>query len=118
MLEPPQSAAASGDHFAIIVWGLVAVLVVTIPALVALISTNRKTARTAADVAEVKHEVKNHHPKNLRAEQDERHDENKAALSRLEKKVDRVLGILGEHDYRIDELEHTLDPRKGLHPPP
>jgi len=63
------------------------------------------------DLGLVKHEVKNDHTTNLRVEQDVRHDENKALLTGLDEKVDRILGVLGAHDYRLDELEETLTRR-------
>lgn len=62
----------------------------------------------------VRHEVKNDHPTNLRVEQDHRHDENKSLLTGVDKKLDKVLGILGAHDYRLNELEETLDRRGYL----
>ncbi|PYY34092.1 hypothetical protein DEJ16_12615 [Curtobacterium sp. MCJR17_055] len=63
----------------------------------------------ARDIAAIKHEVKNNHTTNLREEADERHDENRGTLGRVDRKLDRVLTILGEHDDRIEELEHTRD---------
>ncbi|GAA3342985.1 hypothetical protein GCM10017714_33700 [Curtobacterium pusillum] len=65
----------------------------------------------ARDIAAIKHEVKNNHTTNLREEADERHDENRSTLGRVDRKLNRVLVILGEHDDRIEELEQTRDRR-------
>jgi ABC-type nickel/cobalt efflux system permease component RcnA len=61
----------------------------------------------ARDIAAIKHEVKNDHTTNFREEQDERHGQNAGQLGRIDRKLNRVLTILGDHDDRIEDLEHT-----------
>jgi len=61
----------------------------------------------ARDIAAIKHEVKNNHTTNLREEADERHNENTETLGTVNRKLTRVLTILGEHDDRIAELEEN-----------
>lgn len=63
------------------------------------------------DLRVTKSQVANDHSTNLRVEQDQRHHENTSKLTAIELKVDRILGILGQHDYRLDALEHTQDRR-------
>lgn len=70
------------------------------------------------DVATVRHEVKNDHSKNLRVEQDERHESNAKKLNWL---VQAMEGVLDRVDFltngyhanrsRIWDLEHTQPPR-------
>ncbi|QKS15592.1 hypothetical protein HUN59_04605 [Curtobacterium sp. Csp2] len=74
----------------------------------------------AEDVGLVKHEVRNNHTTNLREEADDRHDENRNTLHEIRGDVRRILRTLGEHGYRISELEDevantiTLDKRPKL----
>lgn len=63
------------------------------------------------DLKITRNQVANDHSTNLRVEQDERHHENQKYLTAIDLKLDRVLGILGQHDYRLGELEHTADRR-------
>lgn len=64
----------------------------------------------------VKHEVKNDHKTNLRTEQDERHDENKGLLESIDGKVTGILRVLGEHGYRLDELEDEVSNTRDRRP--
>jgi hypothetical protein len=72
-----------------------------------------KLRALASDLGIVKHEVKNNHDTNLREEADDRHDENRATLVRIERKVGSILDTLAVHEFRIgrldDEVENTRD---------
>lgn len=60
------------------------------------------------DVAAVKHEVKNDHSKNMREEQDERHDENASKLDQLLDLVGWLAnGWLENREDITTVLEHT-----------
>ncbi|MBT1542009.1 hypothetical protein KK103_09565 [Curtobacterium flaccumfaciens pv. flaccumfaciens] len=90
-------------------------ILAALTALVYVIKKLRELVRwivaLARDIAAIKHEVKNDHKTNLREEADVRHDENKATLGTVNRKLNRVLDLLGEHEDRIDELEQTRDRR-------
>jgi hypothetical protein len=84
-----------------------------------IITVRRKLQSIASDLGLVKHEVKNDHKTNLREEADTRHDENRATLVRIERKIGRILDTLAVHDFRIDQLdaevENTRDRRPDAH---
>lgn len=86
-------------------------------AVLVFLSIRKRLGAAADELAVIRHEVKNNHKTNLREEADERHDENKGALARIEKKVDEALVQLGVHEFRINELsadvENTRDRRPG-----
>jgi hypothetical protein len=73
----------------------------------------------STDLRIVKHEVKNDHKVNLRVEQDRRHDENTDTLGEIRADVKAIITTLGEHGYRIgeleDEVENTRDRRPDAH---
>lgn len=73
-------------------------------------------AEMRQDLGVVKHEVKNNHSTNLREEADERHDENKGLLESIDKKVADILRVLGEHGYRIGELETEVENTRDRRP--
>ncbi|MBF4613278.1 hypothetical protein [Curtobacterium sp. VKM Ac-1376] len=68
------------------------------------------------DLAVVKHEVKNDHKTNFREEQDERHEANAGTLTTIRDDVKLILRTLGEHGYRIGELEHEVENTRDRRP--
>ncbi|PZE84152.1 DUF2746 domain-containing protein [Curtobacterium sp. MCBD17_032] len=120
-----QTRAASWADFAATVWNSDptarwVLYVVIVLAAAVLVWRTVRTIRTAIgemreDLGIVKHEVKNNHDTNLREEADVRHDENKGTLTAIERKVDAILERLGQHDWRLGELEHTQDRRPDAH---
>jgi molybdopterin-guanine dinucleotide biosynthesis protein A len=94
-------------------------ILAALTALVYVIKKLREVVRwivaLARDIAAIKHEVKNNHTTNLREEADVRHDENRGTLATVDRKLDRVLFILGEHDDRLEELENTRDGKTDAH---
>lgn len=82
-----------------------------------LVLTVRKRLRQMADdLGLVKHEVKNNHTTNLREEADDRHDENRGTLARIERKVDAALVQLGVHEWRLSELDATVENTRDRRP--
>ena len=68
------------------------------------------------DLGIVKHEVKNDHKTNFREEQDVRHEENAGTLGTIRDDVKLILRTLGEHGYRIGELEHEVENTRDRRP--
>jgi hypothetical protein len=68
------------------------------------------------DLGIVKHEVKNDHKTNFREEQDERHEANAGTLTTIRDDVKLILRTLGEHGYRIGELEHEVETTRDRRP--
>ena len=73
-------------------------------------------AEMRQDLGIVKHEVKNNHDTNLREEADVRHEENAGTLATIRDDVKLILRTLGEHGYRIGELEHEVETTRDRRP--
>lgn len=99
-------------------WALVVVLLAAIPVIPTTIATVRSLGRARRDIREVKDEVKNSHPTNLRADLDE--------LATTVQRVEGVAALALEGAHRNERLsgdilrslravEHSLDRRDKLH---
>lgn len=79
-------------------------------------SADDRLSKALEELGIIRHEVKNDHKTNLRVEQDDRHDENRDTLARIEGKVDAMAITLGVHEYRLNEFDTEIGSTRDRRP--